>query len=360
MPDQQTFTFNSAVPGPHYVSYLVTNGPASAQQLVRVDVVPGNNDGAPVAVRDIALLPSGGSVLVDVLGNDSDPSGGVLVVQSVTADGRPARQRRSAGPLGGQDHRHPRPGPADPQVHHLQRQRPRPRETFPSWWSRRPPNCRPRRPSRTKRPSGPDDVVTIPVLDNDTDPNGGKLTLEPELAQQPDAADGRIFVVRGHPAVHRRSRAQNRLRHLQSQQRSPARSTPNRSPSASGPATTNATTRPEPRNLTARVVAGMVVKIPVPLDGIDADGDSVQLIGVDKAPGMGTAVVKDGYLEFTAAGTAAGTDTFTYRVRDRIGAENTGTVIVGIAPPEANNQKPIAVDDAVDVRPGRRTLPSMP
>ena len=68
------------------MTYLVTNGPASAQQLVRVDVVPGNSDGAPVAVRDIALLPSGGNVLVDVLGNDSDPSGGVLVVQSVTAD----------------------------------------------------------------------------------------------------------------------------------------------------------------------------------------------------------------------------------------------------------------------------------
>ena len=29
-------------------------------------------------------------------------------------------------------------------------------------------------------------------------------------------------------------------------------------------------------------------------------------------------------------------------------------MIVGIAPPEANNQKPIAVDDAVDVRPGRK------
>ncbi len=88
--DQQTFTFNSTAQGAHYVTYLVTNGPASAQQLVRVDVVPGGGDGAPVAVRDTALLPSGGSVLVDVLGNDSDPSGGVLVVQSVTAaDGLP-------------------------------------------------------------------------------------------------------------------------------------------------------------------------------------------------------------------------------------------------------------------------------
>jgi hypothetical protein len=102
------------------------------------------------------------------------------------------------------------------------------------------------------------------------------------------------------------------------------------------------------------VVSGMNVRIPVPLDGIDANGDYVQLIGIAQAAGMGTATVRDGYIEFTAAGNAAGTDTFTYRVRDRIGAENTGTVIVGIAPPEANNQKPIAVEDSIDVRPGRK------
>ncbi|MEK8225720.1 hypothetical protein NKG05_05960 [Oerskovia sp. M15] len=34
-------------------------------------------------VADTALLPSGGKTLVDVLANDTDPAGGVLVVQSV-------------------------------------------------------------------------------------------------------------------------------------------------------------------------------------------------------------------------------------------------------------------------------------
>ncbi|MGA4780591.1 Ig-like domain-containing protein, partial [Cellulosimicrobium sp. AB352] len=37
----------------------------------------------PVVVTDTALLPAGGSTLVDVLANDTDPAGGVLVVQSV-------------------------------------------------------------------------------------------------------------------------------------------------------------------------------------------------------------------------------------------------------------------------------------
>jgi hypothetical protein len=351
-PDQQTFSFNSTSVGPHYVTYMVTNGPASAQQLVRVDVVSGSNDGAPVAVRDIALLPSGGSTVVDVLGNDSDPAGGVLVVQSVTAaDGLPVTVAvldhsvvkitdiHATGQLSLKytisNGKASATGDISVQV-------------VPA-------------PSKLQAPQAkPDevsvrvgDVVTIPVLENDSDPNGGELTLDPVLAQQPDAADGRMFIAGNYlrfiagdvpKTVYAIYKVSNSSGQTDSQQvtiRIRARDD-----------ATN--TRPEPRNLTARVVAGMTVKIPVPLDGIDADGDSVQLIGVDKAPAMGTAVVRDGYMEFTAGGKSAGTDTFSYRVRDRIGAENTGTVIVGIAPAEANNQKPIAVDDAIDVRPGRR------
>ncbi|MHC6591122.1 Ig-like domain-containing protein [Arthrobacter sp. C152] len=350
--DQQSFTFNSTAVGAHYVTYLVTNGPASAQQLVRVDVVPGGGDGAPVAVRDTALLPSGGSVLVDVLGNDSDPSGGVLVVQSVTAaDGLPLSAAildhsvvritdiRAQGQLTVTYTVSNGKSSATGEIAVL---------VVPAPAKLQAPQAKP--DEATVRAG---DVVTIPVLANDTDPNGGKLTLEPVLAQQPDPADGRIFtsgqairfIAGDEPkTVYAIYKVTNESGQSDSQQvaiRIRARDD-------------QLNTRPEPKNLTARVVAGMTVRIPVPLDGIDTDGDSVQLTGVDKAPAMGTAVVKDGYLEFTAAGNAAGTDTFTYRVQDRIGAENTGTVIVGIAPQEANNQKPIAVDDAVEVRPGRK------
>ncbi|MDQ0732833.1 Ig-like domain-containing protein [Arthrobacter sp. B1I2] len=350
--DQQTFTFNSTAEGAHYVTYLATNGPASAQQLVRVDVVPGSGDGAPVAVRDTALLPSGGSVLVDVLGNDSDPSGGVLVVQSVTAaDGLPLSVSvldhsvvritdiRAQGQLTVKYTISNGKASATGEIAVL---------VVPAPAKLQAPQAKP--DEATVRAG---DVVTIPVLANDTDPNGGKLTLEPQLAQQPDPADGRIFTSGGSvrfiagavpKTVYAIYKVTNESGQSDSQQvtiRIRARDD-------------QLNTRPEPKNLTARVVAGMTVRIPVPLDGVDADGDSVQLTGVDKAPAMGTALVRDGYLEFTAAGDAAGTDTFTYRVRDRIGAENTGTVIVGIAPAEASNQKPIAIDDAVDVRPGRK------
>jgi hypothetical protein len=349
--DQQTFTFNSSSPGAHYVTYLVTNGPASAQQLVRVDVVEADGDGAPVAVRDIALLPTGGSVLVDVLGNDSDPSGGVLVVQSVTAaDDLPVTvsvldhsvvritDLRAEGQLTLKYTISNGKSPATGEIAVLM---------VPAPAKLQAPQAK---PDEAVVRTG--DVVTIPVLGNDSDPNGGKLTLLPDLPQQPDAADGRMFTagealrfIAGDTpkTVYAIYKVQNESGQTDSQQvtiRIAARDDARNA-------------RPEPQNLTARVVAGMTVRIPVQLDGIDPDGDSVQLIGIGQAPAMGTAVVKDGYAEFTAAGDSAGTDTFTYVVRDRVGAENTGTVIVGIAPPEANNQKPIAVDDTVEVRPGR-------
>ncbi|MDD0857257.1 hypothetical protein NHF46_04590 [Arthrobacter alpinus] len=61
-----------------YLEYQVTNGPASSTGLIRVDVVPAGEGGPPIAVKDLALLPAGGSVLVDVLGNDMDPAGASL------------------------------------------------------------------------------------------------------------------------------------------------------------------------------------------------------------------------------------------------------------------------------------------
>lgn len=56
--------------------------------------------------------------------------------------------------------------------------------------------------------------------------------------------------------------------------------------------------RPQPRNLTARVVAAGTVRIPVPLAGIDPDGDSVQLTGIDSTPAMGTATAGSNFIDF--------------------------------------------------------------
>ncbi|MGB7963101.1 MAG: Ig-like domain-containing protein, partial [Propionicimonas sp.] len=80
-----TFSFEAPSPGTYYVQYLVTDGPNAADGIVRVDVQEaGAPDLAPLATRDTALLMPSQQALVDVLANDTDPAGGILVVQSVT------------------------------------------------------------------------------------------------------------------------------------------------------------------------------------------------------------------------------------------------------------------------------------
>src|SRR5690606_30113915 len=80
-----SFRFVSDEPGSYDLTYRVSDGPDATLGLVRVDVLPPpEDDGAPVTVADTVLLPAGGTALVDVTANDTDPAGGVLVVQAVT------------------------------------------------------------------------------------------------------------------------------------------------------------------------------------------------------------------------------------------------------------------------------------
>ncbi len=351
--DGGTFTFRSNTPGPVYLTYIASNGPQSSQGLIRVDVESGKDSGAPVAVHDVALLPVGGSVLLDPLANDSDPSGGVLVLQSVTLPENPTASvsvidhsvLRITDVIGtkepfvfqytmsngsksatGTVSVVPVPAPAV-----VEAPQPKPDEV----------NVR------------VNDVVTIPVLANDTHPQGEKLSVDPVLAQSVPEADGHAFV------------SENTLRFIAGSVPKTVRAIynavdPQGQKSAAAvtihilPLEGAENSRPQPKNLTARVVSGGAVRIPVPLDSIDPDGDSVQLTGIDSTPAMGTATVGSTFIDFVAAADGAGTDTFRYKVVDRQGASNTGTVTVGIAPRGDVNQKPTPVDDQVNVRPGRQ------
>ena len=111
---------------------------------------------------------------------------------------------------------------------------------------------------------------------------------------------------------------------------------------------------PRPQDIVSRALAGTEVNIAVPLDGIDADGDSVELLDIASSPGKGR-ITETGanYFKYEAFDGSAGVDTFKYRVRDRLGKEGIATIRVGIAPAEEINQPPYAVKDAVVVRPGR-------
>lgn len=353
--DAGTVTFSSGTPGTYYLEYLATTGPTSAPGLIRVDVVGTDQDaGLPTAVRDTVLLPARGEALVDVLANDSDPAGGVLVVQSVSAprdaavkvavlnhsilrveDARGLNApltitytvSNGSGSATGEVGIYPVPAP----------------EKLPL-----------PRANDDEAVVRAGDVVTIPVLDNDEHPNGAALALDTELAESPDPADGAVAI------------SGNQLR-FKAGPDTTAGKTVTLVYRISGPdgQTASAQVRirvnpldsgnsaPVPEDLTARVLAGKTVRIPVPLEGIDPDGDSVGLAGLDRAPALGTAVIKADAIEYSAGAASSGTDTITYVVQDRLGARATGTASIGIAPTSDANQPPYAVDDEATVRPGR-------
>ncbi|MFT3798004.1 Ig-like domain-containing protein [Microbacterium sp.] len=351
----KTFSFTADAAGTSYVQYLASAGPNSVPGLVRVDVLPeSNEDLPPVAVRDIALLPSGGEVLVNVLSNDTDPAGGILVVQSVTVD---AGTGVAAAVLGHETIRISDLASIDQQVRvgytisNGSRSADGEIVVIPV-----------PAPSRLRPPVAGDDqvvvragdVVTIPVLENDYHPNGDVIHVEPDLvAPLIDPADGEAFV------------SEDTLRFRAGDEPKTVYATYQVVDSTGQhdaayvtiqilPRNDEADSAPRPRDLTARTLSGTKVEIPVPLDGIDEDGDSVELIGIASAPAKGR-IVETGanHFVYEAFSDAVGVDSFTYRVRDRLGKEGTAPIQVGIAPAASTNQAPYAVRDAIVMRPGR-------
>ena len=280
-----TFTFTSDAVGVYYVQYLAAVGSRMAPGVVRVDVLEAtDSDLPPVAVRDVALLPSGGEVLVNALVNDSDPGGGILVIQSVSVD---PDSGISVSVLGHETLRISDQGSlaeqitigytisngtqsADGEVVVI---------PVPS-------------PSKLRPPVANDDqvvvragdVVTIPVLDNDYHPNGDTMHVAPDLVEPlPDPEDGEIFV------------SQDTVRFRAGPEAGTVYATYEVVDSTGQkdagyitiqvlPVNAETNQAPHPRDITARVLSGSRVRIPVPLDGIDADGDSVELVGIASAP----------------------------------------------------------------------------
>lgn len=105
---------------------------------------------------------------------------------------------------------------------------------------------------------------------------------------------------------------------------------------------------PLPPDLVARVAPGKTIAIPVPLVGVDPDGDVVSIKSVSKSSsGNGFLAINerlDG-LTYTALPGAVGQDELTYVVEDSQGTRAKGTVRIGIV----NSEPQIAPVPMVDV-----------
>lgn len=350
--DLGTVSFTARAPGTYTFFYTVSDGPTNAVGVIRIDAVQADISAAPVAEDDLALLPPNGAVLAAPLNNDTDPAGGVLVLQSVNVS------------------------PTSPLKvtlvdHHLLRITSQVPLTDPvelgytvsngnaaaqgrvfvvpthSQEERLAPQTQ---PDAGKVRVG--DVGSVNVLANDRSPTGLALTLDSHLDQATNPAAGKPFITG-------------------SQVRLEAGTTPGYTRIAysvrdsSGAVASSTVTfevvandgpnsAPRPKTLTAWALAGQTIRIPVPLAGIDPDGDSVTLAGTDQPPAKGVARLGTDWLEYTPANDMSGTDVFSYVVEDRLGKQAVAIVRVGIAPPSAINQPPAAVPDTLLVRPDRQ------
>lgn len=343
--------------GTHYLDYVVAaDGPETAPGRIRVDIREPDDEARPVAVRDTALLPQQGETLVDLLANDVDPTGGVLVVQQITVE--------NAAPIS---------------IELIDRRLARIRDArgieAPFQFSYTVSNGRfsetgtvevipVEPPAQPRAPVAVDDTATVragdfqsvDVLRNDFSPDGGPFELVPELVATSFAseAEGIAFVSQGRLRVHALEGTEGRA----SVTYEIVDALGNRDTATVAldvvPRDAEGNDPPTPRTVTSRVLAGASVRIPIPLDGIDPDGDGVELVGYDSAPDEG-AVTETGpdHFVFEAYPDAAGTVEFVYRVRDRWGAEATSSAIIGIAPAADVNQTPFAETDMVTARPDR-------
>ncbi|GGF00408.1 Ig-like domain-containing protein [Mycetocola zhadangensis] len=351
--DGGTFRFSSTEVRDHYIDFSITDGTLTQTGFVRIQVIAPADAGAkPVTVPHTVFIREQSSDTVDVLAGDFDPAGGVLVVTGVSnipplsgirAEILEQRMLRITltNPLDGPVSFNYRVsnGVADAEGTVTVVQIPNPAK-------RQPPVAFP--DSVSVRVG---DAIDVPVLANDTHPDGDPLTLAPELAGNLPDGGGLLFT------------AGKMLRYLAPDK--PGNFTASyRALAPDGQwsdaqvvfnvreVDTASNAAPVPKTVTSRVLSGERVRITIPLGGIDPDGDSVQLIGQSSNPNKG-AVTGAGtdWFDYEAGAYSTGTDSFEYTVVDALGKQATGLVRIGISAKLDGSRVPVATPDEVITRP---------
>ncbi|MEF3405804.1 Ig-like domain-containing protein, partial [Agromyces sp. CCNWLW203] len=353
--ERGAISFDSDQVGTHIFLYNLGAGAATSVGLIRVDVkeVPGESP-PPIAVKDTAYLRPGEPTTLSVLANDVSPSGRVLAVQTV--DTEASGDLLSVEVLNNTVARITASEAITEQLQFAYTVS----DGIASSTSTVtvvpvPPLVKHQPPvavddAVTVRAG---DIVTVPVLENDYHPDAAPLTLDRELVDV-SAAGGLVFV------------ADDTVRYQAPQE--PGVYTATYRVLDDFEQTVTATVRftvvgpdaktnrpPLPLPLTSRTFEGTAVEIDVPLDGIDPDGDSVTLVGITTPPSLGR-IIETGStgLSYEAFAGSAGTESFTYEVADTAGKTATGTIRIGVIPRPVEALPPNAVDDVVELRPGRR------
>lgn len=353
--ERGTVTFQAPAPGSYYFLYSLAAGPTSSIGIVRVEVLPDPDAlRPPIAVKDTAFLRAGEPTTVEVLVNDVSPDGSVLAVQSIDTEG--IAPGVSVEALGNAVIRITSSGALTSQTQFRYTVSDGSQSAtagvtivpVPPIVNRQPPIAR---DDRVRVRAG--DVVSADVLANDEHPDQALMILQDDLVETDAAGAGLAFVGNG-------------------MVRYQAGTTPGefsvvyRVADQYGESATARVTfvvvaddaesnqPPIPLPQTARVFAGATIPIELPLGGIDPDGDSVVIVGLERSPVLGVVdAVSATTIQYTADRASGGTDTIGYVVEDSYGAQSVGILTIGVIPRPDTAPPPNAVDDQVEMKPGR-------
>jgi hypothetical protein len=354
--DPSTLSVEGHEAGTYLVKYRIYDGEEQSDVVrLRVDVLePSDENHAPVATDDVSHLAPDGPIEASVLDNDYDADRDVLVLTGLSGEVPPglhvaivdnAVLRIAADPDFA--------GPA--RVAYVVSDG---RSSSTGSINVQPPVA----PKENRSPTAVADrvrvrvgnVVTIPVLANDHDPERDRLSVTSVVDPSGSAFFAGNLVKFQAPT---RPGIVTLGYGIEDPYKNPATGKITIEVLADdgrGNKTTN--TAPNPPDVVARAFVGQTVPIKLPISGADPEGDPVVVTGIDQPPVAGAIVDFDGRT-FTYQAPdqpeAAGTVRFTYNIQDVFGASDTGVVLVGVAPRLGLNRAPVTFDDTVRARPGR-------
>jgi large repetitive protein len=352
--ERGTVAFSAPKAGSYVFTYSLGAGATSSVGLIRVDVKESPTEQLPpIAVKDTAYLRAGEPLSLPVLDNDVSPSGRVLAVQSV--DTTAADDLVSVEILTNTVLRITTSAALTQQVQFTY--------TISDGQATStagitvvpvPPLVKHQPPvaldDSVNVRAG--DIVSVSVLENDYHPDSATMSLDPILVDTTNA--GGLAFVTG-KQVRFQAPKEPGVYSVRYRVIDPFLETASAAVHFTVIALDKGNNRPPtPLPLTMRTFADSTIKVQVPLDGTDPDGDSVFLTDVTTPPALGRIVDQGSdFFVYQAYPGTAGTDSFSYEVADTFGAGATGTVRIGVIQRPVALLPPNAVDDAIEIKPGR-------
>ena len=386
VPQGDSVEITALEPGVHALGYEANDGVDSTKGTIRLEIVaPGEVNSGPIAVPDQAKVRQDRVVNVDVLANDVDADGDLLaltdvevstsdpalgIVRATLVDRRMVQVQVIPGPNGevpvgpfvvsyavsdGREEERAAAGQSTDQ------------SIAESLRSQGAVTVLVQPPSDDQPPISTNDtatvrsgdIVAVPVLRNDTDPDADPIELtavDPVVAAKLEAAGEGVVWVEGRN-VYFQGGIAGRYPINYTVEAGGRRASAELSVVVKDLPNPDAPNQPpSPPTIELRAIRNAEVRVPIPSYGIDPDGDAVVLLadlGLPEQAGNTVALDEENpdVVLYAAGANSGPRDSFTYTVRDRFGARATGTVDVVVL--DDGGWAPQANDDVFRGRPGR-------